>query len=151
VTVVEQKFVILISRQRLPKLLQRPLCGRMFGRIEMHQAQRPDLQCNEHIKHAKGGGNSSEAITSYDSFGVIFQEGGPALVSRSARSGRLLDVFGEPLGAAGNPGACKWDRCTVDILDRSRGGYRGGGRGTSPNRLCQISCSASISAIREKW
>ena len=94
-SIVEQKLVILISGQRFARLLQRPLCGRVFGRIEMNQTSRSDLQGHKHIKQAKGGGYDGKEIASYDGFGMIFQEDGPVLVPRSTWPRLLLDVFGD--------------------------------------------------------
>jgi hypothetical protein len=34
----------------------------MFGRVEMYQTSRSDLQRHEHIKHAKGGGHGGEEV-----------------------------------------------------------------------------------------
>jgi len=59
-------------------------------------------------------------------------------------------VLFQTIGAEGNPGACKGDRWMLDILDRSRRGHGGGTNSASPNRVCQISCPASI-AVREEW
>src|SRR5438309_10765094 len=61
--------------------LQSPLGRRMFRGIEMNQPSRTDLQRHKYINHAKANRHYGEEITSYDRVGVIFQEGGPALVS----------------------------------------------------------------------
>jgi hypothetical protein len=53
----------------------------MFGRIEVDQPSRTDLQRYKYIKHAKANRHNGEEITSYDCGGVILQEGGPSLVS----------------------------------------------------------------------
>src|SRR3954470_10512903 len=81
VAIVEQKLVFSISGQRFPQLLQSPLGRRMFRGIEMNQPSRTDLQRHKYINHAKANRHYGEEITSYDRVGVIFQEGGPALVS----------------------------------------------------------------------
>ena len=47
--VVKQKPVFPISGERFPQLLQSPLRRRMFGRIEMNQPSRTDLQRHKHI------------------------------------------------------------------------------------------------------
>jgi hypothetical protein len=73
-----------ISGESFAQLLQRPLLSRMFGRVEMTQPSRSDLQRHEHIKYAKAGGHHGEEIASYDGFGGGVQRGGPALVARSA-------------------------------------------------------------------
>jgi hypothetical protein len=67
----------------------------MFSRIEMDQPSRTDLQRHKYINHAKPSRHNSEEITSYDCVRVIFQEGGPALVSGSAWPWWLLAVFGD--------------------------------------------------------
>src|SRR3954463_259435 len=54
---------------------------RSFRGIEMSQPSRTDLQRHKYINHAKANRHYGEEITSYDCIGVIFQEGGPALVS----------------------------------------------------------------------
>ena len=51
--VVKQKLVFSISGQSFPQLLQSPLRRRMFGRIEMNQPSRTDLQRHEYINYAK--------------------------------------------------------------------------------------------------
>jgi hypothetical protein len=79
--VVKQKLVFPISGQRFPQLLQSPLRRRMFRGIEMNQPSRTDLQRHKYIDHAKANRHNREEITSYDCVGVVFQEGGPALVS----------------------------------------------------------------------
>ena len=85
---------ILISGRRIAQLLQSLLCCRMLGRIEMNQPSRSDFQGDKHINDTKCGGHGGEEIASHDCFGVIFQESGPALVSRSARPGQLFAVLG---------------------------------------------------------
>ena len=80
-SVVQQKLVFSIPWQRYPQLLHSPVRGRMFRGIEMNQPSRTDLQGHKHINHAKANRHYGEEITSYDGVGVIFQEGGPALVS----------------------------------------------------------------------
>src|SRR3954451_8985213 len=76
-----KKLVFSISGQRFPQLLQSPVRRRMFRGIEMNQPSRTDLQCHKYINHAKASGHYGEEITSDDCVGMIFQEGGPALVS----------------------------------------------------------------------
>ena len=61
--------------------------------MEMNQTSRSDFQGDKHINDAKGGGHGGEEIASHNCLGVIFQESGPALVSRSARPGQLLAVL----------------------------------------------------------
>jgi len=91
--IMQQKLVSLITRQRFAQLLQSPRSGRMFSCVEVNKPSRSNLQRYKYIKHTKGGGHGSEEIASYDCLGVIFQEGGPTLVSRSTAPGRLLEVF----------------------------------------------------------
>jgi hypothetical protein len=79
----------------LEPLLQSPLCCRMLGRIEMNQTSRSDFQGDKHINDAKGGGHRGEEIASHDGLGVILQESGPALVSRSVWPGQLFAVLGD--------------------------------------------------------
>ena len=93
--IVQEKLVFLISGQRFAQLLQSPLRCRMLGRIEMNQTPRSDFEGDKHINDAKGGGHGGEEIASHDCFGVIVQEGGPALVSRPAWPGQLLAVLGD--------------------------------------------------------
>jgi hypothetical protein len=57
----------------------------------MKQPSRTDLQRHKHINHAKSRRHNRKEIASYDCGCVIFQEGGPALVSDPrGRGGCLL-------------------------------------------------------------
>jgi hypothetical protein len=67
-----------------------PLCCRMLGRIEMNQTSRSDFQGDKYINDVKGRGQGGEEVASHDCLGVVFQESGPALVSRFARPGSCL-------------------------------------------------------------
>jgi hypothetical protein len=67
----------------------------MLGRIEMNQTSRSDFQGDKHLNDAKGGGHRGEEIASHDCVGVILQERGPALVSRSGWPGQLFAVLGD--------------------------------------------------------
>ena len=52
----------------------------MFGRVEVNQAARTDLQRHKYINHTKARRHNRKEIASDDCVGVIFQKTGPALV-----------------------------------------------------------------------
>lgn len=61
----------------------------MFGHIAMQNTARIDLHRDEDVQHSKAGGHAGEEIAGYDGFGMIANEGAPALACGAAGMARV--------------------------------------------------------------
>lgn len=79
VAIVDDESVPLIAGHNHPKLLRRPVRGRMICHVPMQDSSCPDFQHDKHVDHAEGGRRDDKEITGEDRPGVVPDEGAPRL------------------------------------------------------------------------
>jgi hypothetical protein len=80
ITVMDDKTVVVVARQRLPKLLQSPFRLRMRRDIVVHDSACSDFHDQEKVEDAKRGRHDNEEIAGHDGLGVVADEGHPTLL-----------------------------------------------------------------------
>src|SRR5215472_4724297 len=79
VAIVDQEAVEMIARQRFPELLQRPFRRGMGSYVVVDNHAGSDLYDDEDVEGAEGGGDHHEEVAGHDDFGMITDDGQPAL------------------------------------------------------------------------
>jgi hypothetical protein len=79
VAIVDHGSMHLVARDDHPKLLRRPVCGRMRRDVPPENAPCADLRHHEHVHDAECRGDDDEEITRGDRPGVVPYECAPAL------------------------------------------------------------------------
>jgi hypothetical protein len=101
VAIVDQEAAGMISRQRFPELLERPLRRRMGRDVVVENPAGSDLHHDENVEGAEGGRDHHEEVAGHYDFGMITDEGQPALFRvRRARRPVMAEVLAD--GARGD-------------------------------------------------
>ena len=77
--VVDHEPIRMVARKRLPELLQGPLRGRLSGHVLVENSSCSQFDDHEYVKGAEGRRDHDEEVARHDRFGVIPDEGQPAL------------------------------------------------------------------------
>src|SRR5215472_13522269 len=94
----------MISRQRFPELLQRPLRRGMGRYVLVENPSRSNLYDDEDVEGAEDGGDHHEEVAGHHDLGMVTEEGQPALFRvRCARRPLIAEVLAD--GAWGDPNA----------------------------------------------
>src|SRR5215471_13095911 len=79
IVIMDEEAVGMIARQRFPELLQRPLRGGMGRDVVEENPAGSDFHDHEGVESTECGGDHHEEVTGHDDFGMVTEEGQPAL------------------------------------------------------------------------
>src|ERR1035438_9503884 len=80
VPVVDHEPIRMVARQRLPELLQGPLCSRVGGDVVVENSSCSKFHDHEYVKCAKSGRDHNEEVTRHDHLGMIVDKSQPTLL-----------------------------------------------------------------------
>src|SRR6266851_1760442 len=81
VSVVDEVLMPAFLPDDRPQLLQRPVCARVCGHINVGQPTRAVLDHNKHVQRPKRRRDRNEEVTGENRRSMVLQEGGPALIA----------------------------------------------------------------------
>src|ERR1700720_4583743 len=81
VSVMDKILMAALLPDDCPQLLQRPVCARVCGHINVGQPTRAVLDHNKHVQHPKRRSDRDEEVTGENRPCMVLQERGPALIA----------------------------------------------------------------------